>query len=166
MQNASKKISKAKNSVIEVLLILLGVLLIILFLPIIINMVGNGAGNIMDNIQDKIDDKKQEKELEEIGYKLSFTPNFYKTQADIIYENLRYSWFDDDYDAVLAAIKTCVKNPIDFHELKKQYGERQLYIFNIPSGSPVNLETTLQKELSSDSYQEVKFYLATKSTQI
>ena len=76
------------------------------------------------------------------------TPGEWAIIADQIYEDLRYTYFDDNKDDAALQI-TRVKNGADVANLIKYFGKRQEYIFGIPAGSDKDLQQFVTSNLSS-----------------
>ena len=68
--------------------------------------------------------------------------------ADQIYEDLRYTYFDDNKDDAALQL-TRVKNNADVANLIKYFGKRQEYLFGIPAGSEKDLQQFVTSNLSS-----------------
>ena len=78
--------------------------------------------------------------------------DFYSA-ADTIYNGLKYSSLDDDANAAQYAFTYIINNAADYAFLKYVYGVRPTYNFGLKQGD-FDLLTTLQREFSTDRYNE------------
>jgi len=79
---------------------------------------------------------------------LSYPPSQYLAFANTIHNATMYG-LGDDYTAVRDTLKL-MKNNLDVLALIKAYGERQNYVFGIPSGPKRNLLTNIRLELGDE----------------
>jgi hypothetical protein len=78
----------------------------------------------------------------------------WKTIADQIYEDLRYSAISDKKDDAGYQVAR-VKNDTDFWLLFKYFAKRREYLFGIPSGSLMNLQQFIVSNLSKDAIAKI-----------
>ena len=74
--------------------------------------------------------------------------------ADQIYEDLRYSYFDDNKADAQYQVSR-VKNEGDVVTLIKFFGKRQEYLFGIPSGSEQDLQQFIKSNLSTSAVSSI-----------
>lgn len=79
---------------------------------------------------------------------LSYPPSQYQNFANIIHQSTMYG-LGDNYAAVRDTLKL-MKNNLDVLALIKAYGERQNYVFGIPSGPKRDLLTNIKLELGDE----------------
>lgn len=84
------------------------------------------------------------------GQPASFPDAQYDTWANTLESSMNRS-IGDDYGKVVN-IMTKMKNDTDVAKIIKAYGKRQLYVFGLPDGSPIDLFTTINKELGNELY--------------
>ncbi len=80
--------------------------------------------------------------------KLSFPLSQYQLFANALHESMKYG-IGDNYPAVVSTLKK-MNTDRDVLELIKAYGNRQGYVFGIPTGEPIDLFTTIKKELGNE----------------
>ena len=79
---------------------------------------------------------------------LTYPPSNYLAFANTIHESVKYA-VGDNYGAVTDICKKMINNK-DVQELIQAYGLRQLYFFGIPTGEPLDLFSTIKKELGDE----------------
>jgi hypothetical protein len=80
--------------------------------------------------------------------KLTYPLSNYLLFANLLDESMRYG-IGDNYKAVVNTLQK-MNNNKDVLQLIKAYGNRQGYVFGIPSGNPKDLFTTIKAELGNE----------------
>lgn len=106
--------------------------------------------NMIKGKKTQKDSRTWKGEENELAKKLtaSFSDAQMTAFANQIYEGVRYG-AGDDYPLVRDIMKK-MKNDLDVARLVRFYGTRQLYNFGIPVGEPIDLFTTMEKELGNE----------------
>jgi len=125
----------------------------------IINPILKGLG--IKKTQAEIKKEKQDKEFVEDQIKESIkvqkptkTNAEWSIIADQIYNDLRFSAFDDNKtDAAYQVAR--VKNETDLWILYKYFDKRQEYLFGIPAGAKMNLQQFIISNLSKSTILKI-----------
>jgi hypothetical protein len=92
----------------------------------------------------------------------SNTDSFFRSLADTIYNDLRYSALDDNKADCKKQLLTNVKNQADILLLQKYFGYRQEYFFFLPAGDKMNLQAFVVSNLDAKDVAEINNYYATR----
>lgn len=81
-----------------------------------------------------------------------FVPSYskaqYLTYANQVHDSVKQG-VGDDYGKVVEIMKR-MNNDLDVSNLVTAYDKRQLYVFGIPTGNPIDLFTTISRELGNE----------------
>ena len=92
--------------------------------------------------------KRLKEESERNQQLLTYPVSNYSAFANILHESMKYA-VGDNYGAVTDICKK-MQNDKDVQELIKAYGIRQLYFFGLPTGEPLDLFSSIRKELGDE----------------
>jgi hypothetical protein len=92
--------------------------------------------------------KRLQEEKDKNTQNLTYPVSNYSAFANILHESMKYA-VGDNYGAV-TDIMMKMQNDRDVITLIEAYGLRQLYFFGIPTGEPLDLFTTIKKELGDE----------------
>lgn len=98
--------------------------------------------------QNQLKIKLQEEQDKVKNQKLTYPKSNYLLFANLLDESMRYG-IGDNYKAVVTTLQK-MNTDRDVLELIKAYGNRQGYVFGIPSGNPKDLFTTIKAELGNE----------------
>lgn len=93
----------------------------------------------------------------------TFTPGQLSSMADSLYESMRYSWLDDDYDITEKVLKQ-VKNLSDVYKLMQYFGIREECLFGVIC-TDLSLPEMVKRNLSSSRIKSINEDYAAKGIQ-
>ena len=102
-----------------------------------------------------------EKNLNARGIDISKSKAEWDQIADVIYNDLRFSAFDDDKEDAGYQVAR-VQNDADVIYLIKTFGKRQEYLFGLPIGSPKSLSEFITSNLSREKINIINSNYASK----
>ena len=134
---------------------------------LLIKPILEGLGIIKSN-QQKLKEKQEQKnvsdqiiDFQKKGLRLTKSKAEWDSIANQIYEDLRYSYFDDNKsDAGYQLAR--VQNDLDMAYLQQTFGLRQEYAFGIPVGSEKNLSSFITSNLNQSAINKINSNYASK----